>query len=75
MVVVPTFGGNPEPQDDIRVIIKDLESKPKFMLALPSSTTVAQLYQAVSAKRKYPAVRNGERKEVEISVHVLACCK
>lgn len=74
MVVVPTFG-NPEPQDDIRVIIKDLEFKPKFSLSLPSSTTVAQLYQAVSAKRKYPAVRNGERKEVEISVHVLECCK
>ena len=55
MVVVPTFGGG-EPEEEIRVIIKDLEPKPKFLLSLPRSTTVAQLYREVSSKRKYPAV-------------------
>jgi len=52
MVVVPTFGGNPE--EEIRVVIKDLDPKPRISLSLPSSTTVSQLYAQVSAKRQYP---------------------
>jgi len=36
--------GNPHDDLSVRVVIKDLDPKPKFHLVLPASTTVAQVY-------------------------------
>jgi len=54
MLVVPTFGGKPQ-DEEVRVIVKDMDPRPKFHLALPGSNTVAQLYAAVSARCGYAA--------------------
>ena len=47
-MVVPTFGGKP-PEADVRIVIKDLDPKPKFHLGLPGSNTVAQVSEYMQA--------------------------
>lgn len=47
-MVVPTFGGKPQ-EPDVRIVIKDLDPKPKFHLGLPGSNTVAQVFDYMQA--------------------------